>query len=196
MEVSNAGDVDKSTAVTAAQGEAPSVCSSWGCPSHNLHSQQDLGHLRSSCPGTVQICELVLTGCFPVSICKLTPLILGRAPFLLPSRLHSSPFGRFPLRAVPTSFSTFRAFSQHCPVLPRQDFQICSPGSFSPSLCLLSSSSISFREFSKEREKAKARGDFQKLREKQQLEEDLKVGWLKSETEFQRNNYERFGGLL
>ncbi|TMS02864.1 Voltage-dependent L-type calcium channel subunit alpha-1C, partial [Larimichthys crocea] len=30
-------------------------------------------------------------------------------------------------------------------------------------------------EFSKEREKAKARGDFQKLREKQQLEEDLKV---------------------
>uniref|UniRef100_A0A3P8S2N8 Voltage-dependent L-type calcium channel subunit alpha n=1 Tax=Amphiprion percula TaxID=161767 RepID=A0A3P8S2N8_AMPPE len=31
-------------------------------------------------------------------------------------------------------------------------------------------------EFSKEREKAKARGDFQKLREKQQLEEDLKVG--------------------
>ncbi|TKS90640.1 Voltage-dependent L-type calcium channel subunit alpha-1C [Collichthys lucidus] len=29
-------------------------------------------------------------------------------------------------------------------------------------------------EFSKEREKAKARGDFQKLREKQQLEEDLK----------------------
>ena len=29
------------------------------------------------------------------------------------------------------------------------------------------------REFSKEREKAKARGDFQKLREKQQLEEDL-----------------------
>uniref|UniRef100_A0A8C6WMJ2 Voltage-dependent L-type calcium channel subunit alpha n=1 Tax=Neogobius melanostomus TaxID=47308 RepID=A0A8C6WMJ2_9GOBI len=31
----------------------------------------------------------------------------------------------------------------------------------------------SYREFSKEREKAKARGDFQKLREKQQMEEDL-----------------------
>lgn len=29
------------------------------------------------------------------------------------------------------------------------------------------------REFSKEREKAKARGDFQKLRERQQMEEDL-----------------------
>ena len=29
-------------------------------------------------------------------------------------------------------------------------------------------------EFSKEREKAKARGDFRKLREKQQMEEDLK----------------------
>ncbi|XP_074873691.1 LOW QUALITY PROTEIN: voltage-dependent L-type calcium channel subunit alpha-1F [Carettochelys insculpta] len=35
-------------------------------------------------------------------------------------------------------------------------------------------------EFSKEREKAKARGDFQRLREKQQLEEDLKgyLDWL------------------
>ena len=29
-------------------------------------------------------------------------------------------------------------------------------------------------EFSKEREKAKARGDFRKLREKQQIEEDLR----------------------
>jgi len=38
----------------------------------------------------------------------------------------------------------------------------------------------SFREFSKEREKAKARGDFQKLREKQQLEEDLRgyLDWI------------------
>lgn len=37
-----------------------------------------------------------------------------------------------------------------------------------------------YREFSKEREKAKARGDFQKLREKQQLEEDLKgyLDWI------------------
>lgn len=36
------------------------------------------------------------------------------------------------------------------------------------------------REFSKEREKAKNRGDFQKLREKQQLEEDLKgyLDWI------------------
>lgn len=36
------------------------------------------------------------------------------------------------------------------------------------------------REFSKEREKAKARGDFQKLREKQQLEEDMKgyLDWI------------------
>ena len=32
----------------------------------------------------------------------------------------------------------------------------------------------SHREFSKEREKAKARGDFRKLREKQQIEEDLR----------------------
>lgn len=67
--------------------------------------------------------------------------------------------------------------------LPRQDFQICFPGSFSPPLSPLSpsiSGSVSCREFSKEREKAKARGDFQKLREKQQLEEDLKVSGLKS----------------
>lgn len=35
-------------------------------------------------------------------------------------------------------------------------------------------------EFSKEREKAKARGDFQKLREKQQIEEDLRgyLDWI------------------
>ena len=39
---------------------------------------------------------------------------------------------------------------------------------------------IFFREFSKEREKAKARGDFQKLREKQQIEEDLRgyLDWI------------------
>lgn len=43
-----------------------------------------------------------------------------------------------------------------------------------------SSPSPSLREFSKEREKAKARGDFQKLREKQQLEEDLRgyLDWI------------------
>lgn len=33
---------------------------------------------------------------------------------------------------------------------------------------------FSYREFSKEREKAKSRGDFQKLREKQQIEDDLR----------------------
>lgn len=39
---------------------------------------------------------------------------------------------------------------------------------------------ICFREFSKEREKAKARGDFHKLREKQQIEEDLRgyLDWI------------------
>jgi voltage-dependent calcium channel L type alpha-1D len=37
-----------------------------------------------------------------------------------------------------------------------------------------------FREFSKEREKAKARGDFHKLREKQQIEDDLRgyLDWI------------------
>lgn len=36
------------------------------------------------------------------------------------------------------------------------------------------------REFSKEREKAKSRGDFQKLREKQQIEDDLRgyLDWI------------------
>lgn len=33
---------------------------------------------------------------------------------------------------------------------------------------------FSIREFTKEREKAKSRGEFQKLRETQQLDEDLK----------------------
>lgn len=47
-------------------------------------------------------------------------------------------------------------------------------------LVFLSALSEFDREFSKEREKAKARGDFQKLREKQQLEEDLKgyLDWI------------------
>lgn len=37
-----------------------------------------------------------------------------------------------------------------------------------------------FREFTKEREKAKSRGTFQKLREKQQLDEDLRgyMSWI------------------
>ena len=45
------------------------------------------------------------------------------------------------------------------------------------------SSIMSFKqlsEFSKEREKAKARGDFHKLREKQQIEEDMRgyLDWI------------------
>ena len=37
-----------------------------------------------------------------------------------------------------------------------------------------------FREFSKEKEKAQSRGDFQRLRAKQQMEEDLQgyVDWI------------------
>lgn len=42
-----------------------------------------------------------------------------------------------------------------------------------PCLALHQNCAFLCSEFSKEREKAKARGDFQKLREKQQLEEDL-----------------------
>lgn len=55
--------------------------------------------------------------------------------------------------------------------------QVISPGQPGLTLSLCSANS---REFSKEREKAKARGDFQKLREKQQLEEDLKgyLDWI------------------
>jgi hypothetical protein len=36
--------------------------------------------------------------------------------------------------------------------------------------------SLYLREFSKEKEKAQSRGDFQRLRAQQQLEEDLQVG--------------------
>lgn len=48
------------------------------------------------------------------------------------------------------------------------------------------------REFSKEREKAKARGDFQKLREKQQLEEDLKgyLDWITQAEDIDPDNDE------
>uniref|UniRef100_A0A8C1N5N0 Voltage-dependent L-type calcium channel subunit alpha n=1 Tax=Cyprinus carpio TaxID=7962 RepID=A0A8C1N5N0_CYPCA len=47
-------------------------------------------------------------------------------------------------------------------------------------------------EFSKEREKAKARGDFQKLREKQQLEEDLKgyLDWITQAEDIDPDNDE------
>ncbi|XP_041952935.1 voltage-dependent L-type calcium channel subunit alpha-1D isoform X2 [Alosa sapidissima] len=47
-------------------------------------------------------------------------------------------------------------------------------------------------EFSKEREKAKARGDFQKLREKQQLEEDLKgyLDWIAQAEDIDPENEE------
>uniref|UniRef100_A0A8C4QAD1 Voltage-dependent L-type calcium channel subunit alpha n=1 Tax=Eptatretus burgeri TaxID=7764 RepID=A0A8C4QAD1_EPTBU len=51
-------------------------------------------------------------------------------------------------------------------------------------------------EFSKEREKAKARGDFQKLREKQQLEEDLKgyLDWITQAEDIDPDN-EEDGGI-
>ncbi|XP_077894537.1 voltage-dependent L-type calcium channel subunit alpha-1D isoform X4 [Ictidomys tridecemlineatus] len=50
-------------------------------------------------------------------------------------------------------------------------------------------------EFSKEREKAKARGDFQKLREKQQLEEDLKgyLDWITQAEDIDPENEEEGG---
>ncbi|XP_053328541.1 voltage-dependent L-type calcium channel subunit alpha-1F [Spea bombifrons] len=48
-------------------------------------------------------------------------------------------------------------------------------------------------EFSKEREKAKARGDFQKLREKQQMEEDLKgyLDWITQAEDIEPERDER-----
>ncbi|KAB0397647.1 hypothetical protein E2I00_011423 [Balaenoptera physalus] len=51
------------------------------------------------------------------------------------------------------------------------------------------------REFSKEREKAKARGDFQKLREKQQLEEDLRgyLDWITQAEDIDPENEEEGG---
>ncbi|KAG8128176.1 hypothetical protein E2320_015039, partial [Naja naja] len=51
-------------------------------------------------------------------------------------------------------------------------------------------------EFSKEREKAKARGDFQKLREKQQLEEDLKgyLDWITQAEDIDPENEEEGDG--
>lgn len=59
-------------------------------------------------------------------------------------------------------------------------------------------------EFSKEREKAKARGDFHKLREKQQIEEDLRgyLDWItqaediEPEGEERANHHEQKSKLL
>lgn len=57
--------------------------------------------------------------------------------------------------------------------------------------------STSLREFSKEREKAKARGDFQKLREKQQLEEDLRgyLDWIMQAEELDMEDLSADGKL-
>lgn len=53
---------------------------------------------------------------------------------------------------------------------------------------------FSFREFTKEREKAKSRGEFQKLRETQQLDEDLKgyMEWI-TQAEVLDNEQESHG---
>lgn len=49
---------------------------------------------------------------------------------------------------------------------------------------------ISYSEFSKERTKAKNRGDFQKLREKQQIEEDLRgyLDWITQAEDIEPEN--------
>ncbi|GCC45145.1 hypothetical protein chiPu_0029481, partial [Chiloscyllium punctatum] len=48
------------------------------------------------------------------------------------------------------------------------------------------------REFSKEREKAKARGDFQKLKERQQLEDDFRgyLDWITQAEDIDPENEE------
>ena len=51
---------------------------------------------------------------------------------------------------------------------------------------------LTHREFSKEREKAKARGDFQKLREKKQIDEDLRgyLDWITQAEDIDPDNEE------
>jgi voltage-dependent calcium channel L type alpha-1D len=55
------------------------------------------------------------------------------------------------------------------------------------------SDSAKRREFSKEREKAKARGDFHKLREKQMIEEDLRgyLDWITQAEDIEPEGEER-----
>ena len=60
-------------------------------------------------------------------------------------------------------------------------------------LCVRVSDSANRREFSKEREKAKARGDFHKLREKQMIEEDLRgyLDWITQAEDIEPEGEER-----
>ncbi|KAJ8301679.1 hypothetical protein KUTeg_020666 [Tegillarca granosa] len=53
---------------------------------------------------------------------------------------------------------------------------------------------VTMEEFSKEREKAKARGDFQKLREKQQIEEDLRgyLDWITQAEDIDPENEDEY----
>lgn len=52
-------------------------------------------------------------------------------------------------------------------------------------------------EFSKEREKAKARGDFQKLRERQQMEDDLTgyLDWITQAEDIDPDNEDEEDGI-
>lgn len=122
---------------------------------------------------------MFLSGWAFICVCILTHVLLGRA---FPSSLYIcslSLLSRFSLLPVLKHCHVLYCIVTWC-VLHLFSFRFSD--SFSPSLFLVSgppippSCSLPPREFSKEREKAKARGDFQKLREKQQLEEDLKVG--------------------
>lgn len=58
------------------------------------------------------------------------------------------------------------------------------------SICLLTRERLPHSEFSKERTKAKNRGDFQKLREKQQIEEDLRgyLDWITQAEDIEPEN--------
>ena len=76
-------------------------------------------------------------------------------------------------------------------------FSIITEPGFANIILLITCICVYFlREFSKEREKAKARGDFQKLREKQQLEEDLRgyLDWITQAGGFIDRRGEREGG--
>ncbi|XP_073771764.1 calcium channel, voltage-dependent, L type, alpha 1D subunit, a isoform X40 [Danio rerio] len=83
--------------------------------------------------------------------------------------------GKDPTEASPTSTTSCSPCSLCFNALPWRAGRTCFIG-----------------EFSKEREKAKARGDFQKLREKQQLEEDLKgyLDWITQAEDIDPENEE------
>lgn len=110
------------------------------------------------------------------------------------SRTGSSQWVSYFIKCCPRSVSVLHIFYRHAfkNGIHFHCLYLCTWALLCSIACVNVSVCVRHREFSKEREKAKARGDFQKLREKQQLEEDLKgyLDWITQAEDIDPDNDE------